>query len=293
MDCSRAIAFLASLSLFAACDDVGASPSTDGATGSSTGEAAETSDSPGDGSGSGSNGGSGPSTAGSSDGPETTGQDETTSEDGGSSSGDATTTTGSTDVSPRTLAIGDSVFEWNAEDGASIPDFAAQAASLEMTNAAVGGAMVLGDKEESIPGQYYDDDWGRVLIDGGANDLGDGCGCGNCLGVVDELISEDLSSGAMVDLIQRIRSDGAEVVLMGYYTVSEKSEFGECDEEFEVMHARYEALAQQTPGVLFVSAADVMRWADNPEYYAEDLIHPAPEGSEAVGLYIGQQIAGP
>ncbi len=33
-----------------------------------------------------------------------------------------------------------------------------------------------------------------------------------------------------------------------------------------------------------------MRWEDNPEYGDDDLVHPAPAGSEAVGRYIGQVI---
>lgn len=277
MNSARALTFVASLSLLA-CDGGGSSPSTQGGTSSSSGADASSSASQASSSGGDT---SGPAT----DGPQTSGGEGSTGDTASS-----TSTSGASEVSPRTLAIGDSVFEWNAEDGASIPDFAAQAADLDMTNAAVGGAMVLGDKDESIPGQYYDDDWGRVLIDGGANDVGDGCGCGDCIGVVDELISEDLSRGAMVDLITQIRADGAEVVLMGYYTIPPGSEFETCDEELAAMQSRYEAFAAQTAGVLFVSAADVMRWADNPEYYADDLVHPAPEGSEAVGLYIGEQI---
>lgn len=108
--------------------------------------------------------------------------------------------------------------------------------------------------------------------------------------MVDELISEDLTSGAMVDLISQIRADGAEVVLMGCYTIPPGSEFESCDEELAAMQSRHGAFAARTPGLLFVNASDVMRWSDNPEDYDEDLIHPAPEGSEAVGLYIGEQV---
>jgi hypothetical protein len=279
---ARALSIVASVSLFVACDGSPISTGDDSSTGSDA-ESSSTSPSGGSGGGGATTDGA-PSTAGSSGGPAPTGADDSAGDDG------STSTAGTSDISPRTLAIGDSVFEWNIEDGASIPDFAAQAADLEMTNASVGGAMVLGEPDESIPGQYYPDDWGRVLIDGGANDVGDGCGCGDCIGVVDALISADLSGGAMVELVQQIRDDGAEVVLMGYYTIPPGSEFEECDEELAAMNARYEAFAARTPGVLFVSAADVMRWSDNPEYYAEDLVHPAPAGSEAVGLYIGQQI---
>lgn len=195
------------------------------------------------------------------------------------------------DISPVTLAIGDSVLDWNVGEG-SIPEVWAEAAALEMENAAVGGAMML-DSEEGIPTQYEAGDWGRVLVNGGANDIGpDGCGCGNCMAVVDELIDAQANAGTVVDLVQEIRADGAQVVLLGYYTVSPESEFGACDEELAALSQRYALLASGDPMVVFVDAAEVMDYMANPDYYEDDLIHPSIAGSAAIGNHIADRVNG-
>jgi lysophospholipase L1-like esterase len=186
-------------------------------------------------------------------------------------------------MGPDVLAVGDSVLEWNLDEQRSIPEVFADRTGLGLTHAAVGGAMMLAD-EESIPGQYVEGDWRVVIIDGGANDLGpDGCGCGDCVHVMDEIISPDLASGAMVDLVERARNDGAEVLLLGYYAPAPGSEFDGCEEELAVSTARMQALAEALEGVRFVDASTVVDWSRDPSHYAEDGIHPSPSGSAVIG----------
>lgn len=222
----------------------------------------------------------------------TAGQESSSEGETGSETGSETETGSGAELSVETLAIGDSVLEWNLDEGASIPEVWGEAAGLEVENAAVGGAMIL-DGEDGIPSQYEPGEWGRVLVNGGANDIGpDGCGCGDCMEVVDALVSPDASEGATVELVQQITGDGAHVVLLGYYTVSPESEFEGCEDELAALSERYAALAAGDPMVHFVDAAEVMDYTATPEFYDEDLIHPSIEGSEAVGQYIAEQVNG-
>ncbi len=210
----------------------------------------------------------------------------------GDASATATSTGAGGEISIETLAIGDSILEWNIDEGQSIPEVWGELAGLEVDNAAVGGTMILGG-EESIPSQYSQSpgDWGRVLIDGGGNDVGpDGCGCGDCMGVVDEIINAEASAGAMVALVDQITGDGARVVLLGYYMIPPESEFAGCEEEITALNARYAALAAARPMVQYVGAGDVVDYTLDPGLLDDDLIHPSIEGSQVIGAYLAAQV---
>lgn len=192
------------------------------------------------------------------------------------------------------FAVGDSVMEWNVDEGQSIPEVAAQRAGLGVVNAAISGAMVLDDGEEGIPRQYQSGDWSWVIVEGGANDIGpDGCGCGQCIAVVDQLMSSDGNSGALVDLLAQIEGDGNRAVLAGYYRVPDNApEYTDCAEEMDELNARFQAYASTREDVIYVSMGDAMDPGD-PSFYAEDLIHPSVKGSQAVGTLIGEAILAP
>lgn len=191
------------------------------------------------------------------------------------------------------LAIGDSILEWHADVGQSIPDVYGETAGRTVTNGSVGGARMLAG-ENRIPLQYAEAarSWARVLIDGGGNDVGgDGCGCGNCIGVVDEIVSSDATTGAMVELVDQITADGAEVVLLGYYAPPAEGEFTECAEEFAAMNERYSALASMRASVQFVGMGDVIDVRADPTLL-DDIIHPSVEGARRIGQHIAQQVDG-
>ena len=187
----------------------------------------------------------------------------------------------------RILAIGDSVLAWNEEE--STP--AAMQAALRdlgvpatVTNEAVGGACLDGCGGEPIGSAYADDGWDLVVMTGGGNDLGEGAECPSA----NPLISEDLSGGLAVDLIDRITADGTVVVVQGYAdSFTEGEGFGAC-ENIDVLMDRYRMLAALRDDVLFVDAREVMTRA-NPEFYADE-IHPSPEGSAVVGRLLAEQV---
>lgn len=193
-------------------------------------------------------------------------------------------------VSPRTLAIGDSILEWNYDEG-SIPEVLADDAGLDVTNAAIGGTRML-EGEDSIPEQYFADDWGRVLLNGGGNDIGE-CGCEHeCLDVVDTLIADDAGSGVMVSLVERIAGDGAEVILMGYYAPLPDAEFYRgCEDLLQILNDRYQRLAETNPAVLFVDTSEVVAPDIDRAHYDEDGVHPSLEGSAVIGHHIAQRLA--
>lgn len=189
------------------------------------------------------------------------------------------------------LAIGDSILVWNSDTAQSIPDVYGAAASRTVSNEALGGARLLAG-ERSIPSQYSASarNYSRVLLDGGGNDVGgDGCGCGDCLGTVDLIIDAQASAGPMVQLIDMIVADGADVVLLGYYMPPPFGEFADCTEELAALNRRYAALAASRPAVQFVDMGDVVVYADRPDYF-DDPIHPSVEGSRVIGEYIAQQL---
>lgn len=194
----------------------------------------------------------------------------------------------------RVLAIGDSILEWNADTSRSIPDVYAETSSRPLTNESVGGARLLAG-ERSIPSQYAESarNFSQVILDGGGNDVGgDGCGCGDCLGTVDLIVSADAGRGRMVELVNQIIGDGSEAVLLGYYMPPPFGEFAACDEEFIALNTRYAALATSSDSIHFVNMGDVIDHRTNPEYFDDD-IHPSVAGSRVVGQYIAESLSRP
>lgn len=182
------------------------------------------------------------------------------------------------------LALGDSVLEWNGRD--AIPEVAAQSMGLDAQNNAVGGTRLTGD----IPETYESGDWSWVLVDGGANDLNDECGCTGCGYLIDEMVSSDGGSGVMVDLLGKITSDGHQMAILGYYMVPDDApEFTNCSDEVVTLNSRFSALAEQHDDVIYIAAAEVMAPSQR-NLYDDDLIHPSEQGSRVVGEYMAQQM---
>jgi lysophospholipase L1-like esterase len=178
------------------------------------------------------------------------------------------------------LAVGDSILAWNRDEGASIPDVVAADLGIEISNAAEGGATMLGD-EDDIPSQYVSRAWELLIVDGGGNDIGDDCNA-----ILDSLVAPDVSSGVLVSLIDRAQGDGTRlVVLMGYYAIPPEAGSFACPAEFEALDARYAAFAESRDGVIFVDPGDAVD-ASDASYYDVDLVHPSIKGSEAVGRLI-------
>ena len=199
------------------------------------------------------------------------------------------------DGSASILAIGDSIFDWNVEENASIPDVIGASLDRTVQNAAVGGAHLSSNSGgDDIRAQYAEArgnyDW--VVFDGGGNDISDDCGCGLCDDVGEQLISADGRSGDIPELARQMVADGAKVMFVGYYQLPAGSEWAEadCNDEIAELNRRGAAMADALDGVWFTNPADVVTGSDTAAF-ADDLLHPSVQGSRIVGEHIARAIA--
>lgn len=198
-----------------------------------------------------------------------------------------------TDEEPSLLAIGDSVFAWRMRTCQTVPDVAANKLERSLRHKAVNGARLTGG-EFAIVDQYEPGPWEWVIVDGGGNDLNNECECGvDCDRVLDELVSEDGTTGEWPALIERITQDGARVAVYGYFRIDESAryDFDECIAELDVLHARQQTMASLHDDVIFVDARRVVSPESTPEAYAFDNVHPSEKGALLVGELIAQEIA--
>lgn len=186
------------------------------------------------------------------------------------------------------IAIGDSILEWNLDEGASIPEVVGQARGQEVYNAAISGTMVT-EGPESIPSQYVEGDWAWLLLDGGGNDLNDRCGCGDCDAVMDEIVTADGTGGALAALVGPVAASGVRVAIMGYPNLPEGAAFGfdRCGEELIELASRQAALASHDDNIIFVDAREFIDSTDT-SLFDEDLVHPSVEGGAVMGQHIAE-----
>ena len=178
-------------------------------------------------------------------------------------------------------AVGDSILGFNKEEMRSIPDVVGQELGVSMINNAVGGAEFRGS--EGIGTLYQRGSFSHVLVNGGGNDFARQCS----QTVVDDIISADLRSGLMVDLVDRISNDGAQSVIMGYY-MPRDGEIG-CPLITELM-ARYSRLAEKRQDVLYINTIGTITPTTPSLYFApNDPVHPSPAGSEVIGRLIADR----
>ena len=186
--------------------------------------------------------------------------------------------------------IGDSVFGSDAERCASIAGFMSLRLELKVTDNAIPGATVIG--EDGIPSQYEPGNWNWTVIDGGGNDAMAYCSEGDddeCDEKLDEIMTDN-NKGLMPDLISKAKNDGSKIIILGYYSVPEGSEFEDLILEIELLNDRYKEFAEANDDVYFISLKDVMSPEETPDYYSEDLVHPSEEGHQAIGNHIADFI---
>ena len=192
------------------------------------------------------------------------------------------------------LVIGDSVLAWNRGSGSDIGNVLEAELGREVTSRAVVGAGIssggLGLLARPIPGQLSPGPWNWVVMNGGANDLGSTCGCVRCDAVIDSLISKDGRTGDIPRLIAVARSQGAQVVWMGYYQTPIGSLFSGCRPALVELDRRIALHAERERGVYFVDAEDVIP-ANRPDLLASDRTHPSPTGSAVIGKVLARVIA--
>ncbi|MEO0948731.1 MAG: SGNH/GDSL hydrolase family protein [Cyanobacteria bacterium J06641_5] len=197
------------------------------------------------------------------------------------------------------LVLGDSVMEWNVDEDAAIADFIASELDRTVVNAGVAGAWLsipdkvaeLGPLGYDIRAQYRPRSWGWVVMDGGANDLGEECGCGLCQATLDELVSTDGLRGQYPDFVRSVVEDNSRVLVMGYYMppVGAETEFTDCTNDFVELNERLAWMAASIDGVYFAAAADAIDPTDRTSY-DPDLVHPSPQGARSIGKLLAQTI---
>lgn len=175
-------------------------------------------------------------------------------------------------------AIGDSLLAMHKEEGLSIPDALAQELDIPLAHNAVSGAELA---ERDIQNQYEPGLGSHVIVTGGANDLARECSQAN----LDQLISADLRSGLMVDLVNEIGQSGSQALLTSYFTPY-NGEIG-CP-LFKDLLSRYRALGEARADAVYICTLDIIL-PGQTELYA-DSVHPSDIGSEKIGLAIADML---
>ena len=158
-------------------------------------------------------------------------------------------------------------------------------------NNAIGGATLgcgqngIGNSEHCIPPQFVSGNWTHIMLSAGANDYLEESG--NCSMNLNNLISGDLSNGLMVDFVRRLRSTGAEVIIVGYVEPLDPNGWASCAPLYSMME-RYREFAALTGGVKFVDTRNAFT-RDQFSNYADD-IHTSVEGSRRLAEHIVRQL---
>lgn len=196
----------------------------------------------------------------------------------------------------RILAIGDSLMAWNSLAARSIPQVVSTILKEPVESRAVSGAHMIyalpitGAMGMRISAQFGKENPDWVIVTGGGNDLWLGCGCSRCQRRMDRMVSPDGKTGAVPDLMRRIRQTGARVVYVGYLrSPGWTTVIDHCRNEGDAFEARLSVMARQIEGVWFLSNADLVPDGDT-SFHAADGIHPSVKGSTAIGKRVAALI---
>ena len=194
---------------------------------------------------------------------------------------------GEPDLDGDILVIGDSLLDYHAPN-ADVGTVAGEKLGLEVDMLASGGASML--DRNGIVDAYVNEGHALVIANGGGNDL-EGCVCGDdCWGVVDLLISENGSVGAIPDLVRRILEDGVYVAWVGYMRPMEDAEeYADCGGEVDLLRERLQRLDDSEPSMIFVDGAMIGTGVEE-HLYDPDGYHPSPEGCAALGEEVAQRV---
>ncbi|SFR48158.1 SGNH/GDSL hydrolase family protein [Litoreibacter janthinus] len=193
------------------------------------------------------------------------------------------------------LVIGDSMLEWQSIRGASIPQVLQKRTRRSVENRAASGAKLYltgatGKARSVIPTQYTKGDWNWVVVNGGANDLLAKCGCNQCDGVLDRLITKDAKAGVLPDLAAQIRKDGPKVILLAYYQGNKRPNlFSRCEQVVKELTERQRRLAERMKGVEFVRTKAAID-PSNRSHFALDGIHLSRKGTRRVGALLAKAL---
>lgn len=194
------------------------------------------------------------------------------------------------DSSARVLVMGDSLMAVNKASGGNVAKALSAEIGEPVVDRSASGAGVLASR--GIPAQFVDGAWDWVVLNGYGNDLLFGCGCGACADRMDRLVAEDGQSGAIPELVRRLRGDGARVIYTGYLrTPGFASPVERCVGLGEEMDRRLAAMARTDSGVTFLSLAGVVPDGDQ-SFHGPDRVHPSVKGSRAIADLLAELIQG-
>lgn len=145
----------------------------------------------------------------------------------------------------RIIATGDSLLAWNAASNRSVVSVLEKRLGTGVVDRSVVGARyhyvlpISGSLGLRIGSQYATGRWDWAIMNGGGNDLWLGCGCSKCDAQLNRLISADGTRGTVVDSVRKARSDGAQVIFVGYLrTPGQPSMIDHCREIGDAYEAR-------------------------------------------------------
>jgi hypothetical protein len=188
------------------------------------------------------------------------------------------------------LAIGDSFLDYHGPD-TDLPYVVADSLEMSLESAAVGGTTMLGGDGPDIPNQYVDGTFDLLIASGGGNDFGL-CTCGeDCGPVIDQLISEDGTEGAVPEVVSRAIAGGAKVAWVGYFRpMDNDNEFSACGGELDTYRERLATLDAMEADMVFIDGVEYGTGVED-ELYDEDGYHPSEEGSAVLGAVVAATVA--
>ncbi|KEJ95182.1 Lysophospholipase L1 [Pseudosulfitobacter pseudonitzschiae] len=190
----------------------------------------------------------------------------------------------------RIVVAGDSVMAWNRTAGGSVADGLRAGLGAPVGDVSLPSARIIGGIGPlNIPAQLEGvrSEW--VILNGGANDLSANCSCSDCGAVLDRLISENGTQGAIPALVADLRARGSKVIWADYYTAPRYAGTA-CEQPYQVLEDRLRRMAGSDAGVTLADMDDVFR-ADDLSLFASDRLHPSPKGSARIAGLIAPLLA--
>jgi hypothetical protein len=181
----------------------------------------------------------------------------------------------------RIVVSGDSVMAWNRSQGASVADGLEERLREPVGDVSMPAVRILGRAGAfNIPSQLDGLRVEWVVLNGGANDLRGNCNCSDCAPVLDRLISDDGTQGAIPSLVTDLRRRGSQVIWADYYT-SPRYAGTVCEAPYQVLEDRLRRMANADAGVTLVDMDDVLR-SDDSSLFDADRTHLSVQGSARI-----------
>lgn len=189
----------------------------------------------------------------------------------------------------RIVVAGDSVMAWNRIQSVSVADRLQESLGEKVGDVSTPGAQITGRGGAfNIPAQLEGLSVEWVVLNGGANDLRSNCDCSDCGPVVEGLISDDGTQGAIPELVADLRRRGSQVIWADYYT-SPRFAGTVCEAPYQELEARLRRMAAAKDGVMFVDMDEVFS-PDDLSLFASDRTHPSEKGSARIAELVLPQL---